>query len=299
MMSALVLCTCLGLLAACGSEPRAPGASSAPAADTEAGGYRPVFTEADLDPSWEDGPATRIVFSGQEVRIDGGGASAIEGGVKISRGGVYVLEGTCEDGRVVADVEPGEALKIVLNGVSLACSTSAPLYIANGDAVIVLPADTQNVLADAAVYHYASEAVKEPNACVYGDDNLSIVGPGALTVEANFNNGIGSKDELRIASGTITVRAVNNALKGNDCVLIRDAVLSLESKGDGIKSDENKTAGHGVIEISGSRVEIRAADDALQAESRVTIPDGSLRIDARGKKVNCNGVVAIATGVLG
>jgi len=308
VLAAFLALLFLGGLTACGSEKTVspPEGESGPAVSTAgtegwtlpADGYHPGFDDGELDPGWDETAAVCITFSGSDIRVDGEGAQAVEGGVKISRGGVYVLEGTLDDGRVVADVEPGQPLKIVLGGVSMTCSNSAPLYIANGDAVIVLPEGTKNVLSDGAVYQYANEAVKEPNACVYGDDNLSIVGAGELEVRGNFNNGIGSKDELRIVSGTITVRAVNNALKGNDCVLIRDAVLHLESDGDGIKSDEKTMTGYGVIEIMGSSLEIIAKDDALQATSRITVLDGEIITQARGKKVNCDGVVAIAEGVL-
>ena len=41
----------------------------------------------------------------------------------------------------------------------------------------------------------------------YGDDDITVIGKGKLTVNANFNNGIGTKDELRIVSGTIAVYA--------------------------------------------------------------------------------------------
>lgn len=295
-------------LTACGSEEPSSPPVGAPdpavsAAGTEgwilpADGYHPGFDGGELDPGWDESEAVHITLSGESVQVNGEGAQVTAGGVKIGRGGVYVLEGTLDDGRIVADVEPGQPLKIVLDGVSIACSTSAPLYIANGDAVIVLPEGTKNVLSDGEVYQYANEAVKEPNACIYGDDNLSIVGAGELEVRGNFNNGIGSKDELRIVSGKITVRAVNNALKGNDCVLIRDAVLRLESDGDGIKSDEKTMEGYGVIEIMGSSLEIIAKDDALQATSRITALDGEIITQARGKKVNCDGVVAISEGVM-
>ena len=305
-LAAVLTLFCLGALMACGSEPSSsPSGGDLPEAGATARteerstpGYHPVFSDADLDPTWDESIATHIALSGSGAQVSGEGAQAMEGGVKISRGGVYVLEGTLDDGRIIADVETGEQLKIVLNGVRITCSASAPLYIVNGDAVIVLPEGTKNVLTDAAAYQYANEAVKEPNACIYGDDDLSIVGGGELEVWANFNNGIGTKDELRIASATITVRAVNNAIKGNDCVLIRDAVLHLESEGDGIKSDEKAMEGYGVIEITGSSLEIIAKDDALQATSRITASDGKIATDVRGKKVNCDGAVAISDGVL-
>ena len=263
-----------------------------------AGGYQPEFTDEDLDSRWSEDTATRIVFSGLTAEITGEGAQAVEGGVKISESGEYVLSGVLDDGRIVVDVEPGEPLKLVLNGLQATSSVSAPIYVSNGDAVIVLAAGTENILTDAAEYQYADPTIKEPNACLYGDDNLTVSGTGALTVNGNFNNGIGTKDELKIVSGTITVNAANNALKGNDCVLIRDGLIRLESRQDGIKSDNGKEEGKGLIRIEGGDIRIIVKDDALQAESMVSVTGGLVRTDADGKKVNCDGIINISEGLL-
>lgn len=260
--------------------------------------YNPIIEDKDSDGNWNMQTATKIQLSDSGSEIEGTGAVSLDEGVKISQGGEYVISGKLSDGRIVADVENDEALKLVLNGVEITCSDSAPIYISNGDAVIVLEENTENVLTDGSAYVYADNAAKEPNACLYGDDNISITGAGRLTVNANFNNGIGTKDELRISSASITVHAVNNALKGNDCVIIQDAALRLECKGDGIKADENKLEGHGLISIVNSSLEIIAEDDGLQAESSIYIEGGTVALAVKGKKVNCNGAVDIAEGVL-
>lgn len=291
------LCLSVILLAGCGQSAQSPAsAEESPAAVMS--GYMPSFEAEDLDSNWAKSAAVQIALSDSGTEITGAGAVALEGGVKISKGGVYVLSGTLTDGRIVADVERGEELTLVLNGVDITCLTSAPLYISNGDVTIILEAGTENVLTDASAYQYANETVTEPNACLYGDDNLTILGTGKLTVNANFNNGIGTKDELRIGSASLVVHAVNNAVKGNDCVLIRDASLQIDSEGDGIKSDETKHEGHGVISIVNSRVEILADDDGLQATSLISAADGQIKITASGKKINCKGAISLAEGVL-
>lgn len=272
-----------------------PGGQSNMAIDLS---YKPVFDSEDLDSSWSEENATQILLSDEGSKIEGEGAVALEGGIKISKGGIYVVSGKLTDGRIIADVERGEELKIVLKGVDMSSSISAPLYISNGDATIILAENTENRLIDGNTYQYADNAVKEPNACIYGDDNLTITGKGKLMVNANFNNGIGTKDELRIASGDIVVYAANNALKGNDCVLIQNADIHIESKGDGIKSDEDVLEGHGVISIMNSNIEIIAEDDGIQAVNAISIEGGQCIVSAKGKKVKCDGIINIAEGVL-
>ena len=260
--------------------------------------YNPVIEAKDFDSSWSIETATQILLSDEECKIDGEGAVSLEGGIKISKGGEYVISGKLSDGRIIVDIERGEELKLVLSGVDITSSVSAPIYISNGDAMIILAEDTENVLTDCSAYQYADNTVKEPNACLYGDDDITVIGKGKLTVNANFNNGIGTKDELRIVSGTIVVYAINNALKGNDCVLIQDASIHIESKGDGIKSDEKGLEGYGVISIINSNVEIIADDDGLQAVSLISVEGGRITAAVKGKKVNCDGVINIAEGIL-
>ena len=260
--------------------------------------YNPVIEEKNFDSSWSTETATQILLSDEGCQIDGEGAVSLEGGIKISNGGEYVISGKLSDGRIIADIERGEELKLVLNGVDITSSISAPLYISNGDATIILAENTENTLTDCSAYQYADNTVKEPNACLYGDDDITVIGKGKLTVNAEFNNGIGTKDELRIVSGTIIVNAVNNALKGNDCVLIQDASIHIESKGDGIKSDEKGLEGYGVISIINSNVEIIAEDDGLQAVSLISVEGGQITAAVKGKKVNCDGIINIAEGML-
>lgn len=306
MKKILIGSLCVGLMLSavvgCSKDAKAPTAEPTSAPEQESTAvvlaYEPVFEDKDFDTDWDKDTATQILLSDEGSTVEGEGAAALEGGIKISKSGEYVISGKLTDGRIIIDIENGEELKLVLNGVDIASSISAPLYALNGDVVIVLPENTENVLTDSKAYQYADNSVEEPNACLYGDDNVTIVGTGKLTVNANFNNGIGTKDELRIASASIVVHAPNNALKGNDCVLIQNADIHVESKGDGIKSDEEVLKGHGFISIMNSNVEIIAEDDGIQAISFVQAEGGQITIAAKGKRVKCDGTVNIAEGIL-
>lgn len=261
-------------------------------------GYAPIISDTDKDDIWSLEAATQVNLSGDSAEVIGTGAASVDGCVKISAAGTYVLTGELKDGRVVVAVDSDESTTIVLNGVDITCSTSAPLNIANGDIKLILAAGTQNTLTDGTQYQYADETIKEPNACLYADDNLTISGTGALNINANFNNGIGSKDELRIVGGKITVDAKNNAIKGNDCVLICGGEIAIQSSGDGLKSDNEKEEGRGCIIIDEGIIHIISSDDALQATSSITITGGNVSTKAGGKRINCDGALSIAAGCL-
>lgn len=271
-------------------------ACSADMALTEAvSGFDLSFSKEDIIDSYDEAEAVHIVFDGEGAHYAHDG-SEVELHIGTSKSlildtpGVYVLSGVWEDGRVMVNAEDG-LTHIVLAGVNLSCSNSAPLYAANGDLRITLAPGTENRLTDGQRYDYPEPGVEEPNACIYGDDDLCINGSGSLTVLARFNNGIGSKDRLHILGGSISVSAPNNALKGNDCVLIGGGTLSLSSEEDGIKADNDAEADQGYIGILGGEVSIGAGDDALQAAHAVVVRDAKLHMVYGGKDVNCDGVV--------
>lgn len=53
----------------------------------------------------------------------------------------------------------------------------------------------------APIYLFADAQTDEPNATLFSKADLSIAGNGSLTVEANYNDGIASKDGLALSRG--------------------------------------------------------------------------------------------------
>ena len=182
-------------------------------------------------------------------------------------------------------------------GLTLTCQSSAPLYVLSADKVsLTLAPDTVNTFTDGKAYTAAFE--KQPNACICSRDDLVINGTGTLNVQGNFNNGIGTKNDLRIAGGVITVSAVKNALKGNDSVAIQNGAITLTAGKDAIKADNEDKPDKGYVYIAGGDIRITAGDDAIQATQDVTITGGALTVTATGKAVNSKGSQDIASGVI-
>lgn len=257
-----------------------------PSADAPAGATDP-----------ED-PTVVISLAGTSYSVSRSGRVSAAGNVlTIQKPGTYRLTGTLDNGQIRVLVEKTERVDLILDGVSITNRSGAPLYVESADkASVTLAANSENVLTDASVYVFP-EGEDKPNACLYSSEDLTIKGEGSLTVNAAYNNGIGSKNDLKILSGTITVNAVNNALKGNQSVKIEGGKLTLTGS-DGIKSD-SITEGEGIILISGGTVNITAGDDGLQAVTDVTVSAGAVvTVKAADNDVNCDGTTNIATGTL-
>ena len=265
---------------------------SAPAEDT-------LPEESSDDATVPTAPsAISIKFSGSGYSVSAKGVVSVNGNVlTITKGGTYILSGTLNNAQLRVAVDKTEKITLILSGVSITNNVSAPLYIESADKVsIELEANTTNTFTDSKTYYFA-EGEDKPNACIYSSEDITIKGDGALVVKAYYNNGIGSKNDLKIKSGSITVEAANNALKGNQSVTIEGGSITLKGS-DGIKSDST-LEGEGVVDIVAGNVNITAGDDGIQAVSRVCIEsDALVTVNAADKDINCEGIVEKGPGTL-
>jgi Carbohydrate-binding domain-containing protein Cthe_2159 len=101
-----------------------------------------------------------------------------------------------------------------------------------------------------------------------------------LTVNANYNNGIQSKDDLKITHGNITVNTTNDGIKGKDRIVVKDGNITVKAGGDGMQSNNIEEQGKGHISIEGGTIKITAGGDGIQAQSSVIISGGNTTISS-------------------
>ena len=252
---------------------------------------------------WDDSTATHIVLDGDSVDIDGTGAVAHNSGVTISSPGTYVLTGTLWDGQILvdaADNADGDYVTVVLDGVDIENSTSAPLYVANAEAaVVVLAEGTQNHLTDGDSYVPTEADSDEPNATLFSEDPLTICGSGQLVVSANYNDAIASKDGLVVRDATIDVTSADDGLRGKDYVVVEGGEITVNASGDGVKSDDDSDDKKGYISIESGTLTITSTGDGLDATTDVLISGGDLTIVAGGGSGSFTGEAASAKGIVG
>jgi hypothetical protein len=245
------------------------------------------FDNDDLDTNPSTSDLSLIVLEGDSITFNGSGATVNASTITITSAGTYSISGTLDDGQIIVDTEDGETVQLILNGVDIACSTSAPIYVINADKTVITLADgTENVVSDGDSYVFDDEETDEPNATIFSKDDLTINGNGALTVTANYNNGITSKDDLKIASGVITINAVNDGLKGRDSIAIVDGMITIDAGGDGMQSSNEVDVEKGYIYIEGGVFDITAILDGIQAESVLKITGGDFTISSGGGSIN-------------
>ena len=256
------------------------------------------FTKFDTTIAYVPEECTKILLAQDASTVEGQGASVDGNKITINMAGSYLISGTLTDGQIIVNVEKTEKVRLILNGVTVTNTKSACIYVMSADKVgITMAKGTENVFTDASKYTEVDEK-GNPNACIYSKDDITINGYGSLTVNGNYNNGIGTKNDLCIVTGTVTVKAPNNALKAKDSFRMHDGNVTVVSEDDAVKVDGEDDISKGFIFIEGGTLTLTAADDALTAVYNVTITGGHVTTYVDGKAVNCFGTVSIAAGTL-
>ena len=244
--------------------------------------------------------ATHITLNGDAIKVDGKGVTVDGSVATITAAGTYSISGSLADGQLIVNTKDKEPVNLILNGVTLSSSSSAPIAILDAEkAVIVLADGSKNTLSDGESYVFADPADDEPNAAIFSKSDLTINGSGSLTVAGNYNDGIASKDGLIIAGGTIIVNAVDDGIRGKDYLVIRDGQITVKAGGDGLKSDNAEDTAKGYISIENGALNITTGGDAIQAETDVAIADGTITLSSGGGNQGSLAEDASAKGIKG
>lgn len=235
------------------------------------------YKEDDSYTDWENEDPTYIELNGTEATFDSSAAVLFDNNVlTIKTGGTYVLSGQLDNGQIVVDAEDKNTVKLILNGVDIQSSTSSAIYVMNAEkTTISLVEGTENTVSDAEQYVYEDSSEDEPNAAIFSKDDLTINGTGTLIVHGNYNNGIASKDKLKITGGTIDVHAVDDGIMGRDLVAVKEGTIQIEAGGDGIKSTNDEDTSKGTIALEGGTFDITSGNDAIQSIASLWITDGT------------------------
>ena len=223
--------------------------------------------------------------------------------VTITKAGTYSVSGSSDNGQLKVSTdntaEPLAAVTLSFEDLTLSNSSVAPVYVENvgDDVTISVKKGTTNTISDGTThtdsYTNSSGEVKEINSAIFSRDDLKIKGKGTLIVNGNYQDGLVSKNDLKLWNGTIEVNAVDDGIKGGNSVRIGDpsdlevnggtgdySGLNITVKttaGDGIKSTETDE-GKGYVTINGGTVNVTSYADGIQAEQEFTMNGGDVNI---------------------
>ncbi len=291
--TAIVLC--MALLAACTpavakNTSSTSGTSTAKVSGTtiqnttDANAAVVEYEDDDYYFDWKNATHTTITLNGGSAAVSGQGAKASGSVVTILSSGTYEITGTLTDGSIVVDIDKSVdkgTVFIILNGVDITSQTSAPIYIKDAKKIVLLlETGTKNT-----VYGGSGcvvNADNEPSAAIFSKADLTISGSGTLTVKSDFNDGITSKDVLKITDGTLTVNSKSDGIVGKDSINIEKATITISAGKDGMKSSNETDATLGNVMIKNGQFTITAECDAVSAVNTLQIDNGTFNLTSGG-----------------
>lgn len=168
--------------------------------------------------------------------------SNVEGNLSFTTGGEYELTGQI-NGTIIVNTK--EDITLNLNNVSINTDNGPCIYVISANNTYIV-LNGSNTLTDTDNY---SSYTEEVNGCIYSKDDLIISGDGTLTINANYQDGIVSKDDLTIKSGTYNINSNDDGIRGKDSVLIEDGIFNITSSGDAIVTT-NEEDEKGILTIN-------------------------------------------------
>ena len=211
--------------------------------------------------------------------------------INITSAGVYVLSGNASNVTVTINAGDDDKVQIVLDGVSITNSSKPAIYVVNADKVFVTTASgSTNSLS--VTGSFTADGTTNTDAVIFSKDDLVLNGLGTLNIRST-ENGVTSKDDLKITGGTLNITCSADALEANDSIAIADGNISINTDKDGLhaENDEDNTVGY--IYICGGSLDINAGSDGIQGTTIVQIDNGNINISGsegiEGTYVQING----------
>ena len=203
----------------------------------------------------------------------------------ISKEGVYVITGTAANAQILVKAGDEDKVQLVLDGVSVTNESTPFIYVQNADKVFVTTTDSENTLTVSGAF--TADGDTNTDAVIFSRDDIVINGVGTLNIVSS-DNGISSKDDLKVTGGTLNISCTSDALEANDSILIADGTINIKTDKDGLHAENDEDSTVGYIYIAGGTITIDAGDDAIHATTiaYIQINDGEITIAASDDGIN-------------
>ncbi len=202
----------------------------------------------------------------------------------ISEGGDYILSGRNDNCNILINAYEDENVHLFLRNTELAAESGPVIYVEKaGKVIVTLLEGTINTISDSPEY------MTEAEACIFSNSDLTINGKGMLSVYGYYHDAIRSKDRLKVVETSLSVKAKNNALRGNDGVVMQDSMLEIESEGTGILANNAQS----YVVLQGGKCKVISGENAIAADSYVLIQDCEYDLYSVLETAKCSGIKKI------
>ena len=191
----------------------------------------------------------------------------------LKKEGTYVITGTASNAQILISAGDEDKVQLVLDGVSITNDSIPCICVENADKVFVTTTDTENTLAVSDTF--TADGTTKADAVIFSGDDLVINGTGSLNIISS-ENGISSKDDLKVTGGTLNITCAADGLEANDSILIADGTISITTQKDGLHAENDEDNTLGFVYIKGGSLTISAGDDAIHATTAAQLDGGTI-----------------------
>ncbi|MBR5421667.1 MAG: carbohydrate-binding domain-containing protein [Lachnospiraceae bacterium] len=222
-----------------------------------------LFTKRDLEQSPDLTDAVYLMAEdGKEITIDAEG--------------IYVLSGDARNCTVCVEAGSDAKVQLVLKDLNISNADSPCIYVKSADKVFVTTLSESSLSVSGS---FTADGETDIDAVIFSKEDLVLNGTGTLTITSS-DNGISSKDSLKVTGGTLQIECEGSALEAHDAIEIADGSIVITDCNDGLHAEDNDDDSTGYIYIGGGELSISAADDAIHATTLIRIDDGQLEFTA-------------------
>ncbi len=197
----------------------------------------------------------------------------------ITAAGEYTATGKLSEGQIYINVGDEDEVILNIDGVSIANSTTAPIFVNNcADFDLKAKKDSNNYVYDVRTTDYSGSTDDSvARSAIYAvNGDIKVKGSGTLTVISYANSGIHSHDNVTVQNVTMLIKAVNNGIRGNDKVTIKEGpTIGIVAGNNGIvthNSDISSSGNQrGYVYINGGSITINSYGDGIDAAYNIEI----------------------------
>ena len=222
-----------------------------------------MFTDRDLEQTVDTTDATKYnVTSGKDINI--------------TKEGVYVISGTATNSTIYVEADDEAKIQIVLDGVNITNTNFPCIYVKSGDKVFITTSADSSLTVSGT---FKADGDTNTDGVIFSKSDITLNGTATLTINST-DNGVVSKDDLKVTGGTYNITATSKGLQANDSIRIADGTLEIKAGTDGLHAEYDEDDSVGYVYISGGNISINAGDDGIHATTIAQFEGGTINITA-------------------
>ena len=222
-----------------------------------------LFTDRDLEQTVDTSGATKYTISSGED-------------ITITKEGVYIISGSASDTTIYVEATDEAKVQLVLDGVNITNKNLPCIYVKSADKVFITTTSDSSLVVTGA---FNADGETNLDGVIFSKSDVTLNGTAKLIINSS-DNGIVSKDDLKITGGTYNITAASKGLEANDSIAIADGTINIKAGTDGMHAEYDEDDSVGYIYIGGGNITINATDDGLHATTIAQIDGGTLNIKA-------------------